>query len=180
MEPFRHSNNLSFMRIRTIFLTATAALVLPLLTAQAQPRIGNLGFGLILGEPTGLTLKGSLGGGNAWDAALGASWFGRLRIHGDYLWSANVFNSSKAGMYFGVGGAIGFGRGGGVLYRGRGGEWYYANDDNGVAIGARGVVGLNFLPSQQVELFMELAPIIGLIPNTGVGWDGAVGVRYYP
>lgn len=169
------------MRIRTILLTTVAALMLPLLMAQAQPKIGSLGFGLILGEPTGLTLKGSLGGDNSWDAGLGASWFGRLRIHGDYLWSANVFNSSKAGMYFGVGGAIGFGRGGGVLYRGRGGEWYYRNDDEGVALGARGVVGLNFMPfSSPVELFMELAPIIGLIPNTGVGWDGAAGIRYYP
>lgn len=169
------------MRIRTILLTAIAVLVLPLLAAQAQPKIGSLGFGLILGEPSGLTLKGSLGGGNAWDAALGASWFGRLRIHGDYLWSANVFNSSKAGMYFGVGGAIGFGRGGGVLYRGRGGEWYYRNDDEGVALGARGVVGLNFMPfNAPVEFFMELAPIIGLIPTTGLGWDGAAGVRYYP
>lgn len=135
----------------------------------------------MFGEPTGLTLKGALGGNHYWDAGLGASWFGRIRIHGDYLWAANVFNSSKAGMYFGLGGAIGFGRGGGVLYRGRGGEWYYYANENAVAIGARVSAGVNFMPfTAPVEMYAELAPIIGLIPTTGLGWDSSIGIRYYP
>jgi hypothetical protein len=171
------------MHIRTAILIAALAvfsLCAPRSTS-AQPQPGSFGFGLILGEPTGLTLKGSIGSGNAWDAAIGSSWFGRTRIHGDYLWAANVFNSRKAGMYFGLGAAIGFGRGGGVLYKGKGGEWYYYADDNAVAVGVRGSLGLNFMPfSAPVEIFGELAPIFGITPVTGLGWDAAIGIRYYP
>jgi hypothetical protein len=171
------------MHIRLAILTAALAasiLCIPR-SAIAQPQPKGFGFGLILGEPTGLTLKGSLGGNNSWDAAIGASWFGRLRIHADYLWSANVFNSRTAGMYFGLGAALGFGRGRGILYRGKGNEWYYYEDDNAVAIGVRGSAGLNFMPfSAPVEIFGELAPIIGLSPVTGLGWDAALGIRYYP
>lgn len=170
------------MSIRTLLLAALAALAFFIpLSSEAQPRPKDFGFGIMFGEPTGLSLKGALGGNNYWDAGLGASWFGRIRIHADYLWAANVFNSSKAGMYFGLGGAIGFGRGGGVLYRGGGGEWYYYESENAIAIGARASVGVNFMPfSAPVELFAELAPIIGLTPTTGLGWDSSIGVRYYP
>jgi len=169
------------MSIRSVLLAAAAFAFLPFQTSQAQPRPGNFGFGIQLGEPTGFTMKGSLGGNNSWDAGLGASWFGRLRIHGDYLWAANVFNSSRVGLYFGVGAAIGFGRGGGVLYRGQGGEWYYYEEENATAIAARVPVGVNFMPfSAPVEIFGELAPIIGLVPAAGLGWDSSIGIRYYP
>lgn len=147
----------------------------------AQPQPKSFGFGLILGDPTGLTLKGSLGGNNSWDAAIGSSWFGSIRIHGDYLWAADVFNSRKAGLYFGLGGVIGFGNGGGgVLYKGEKGRWYYSDEDR-IWLGVRGSAGVNFMPfSAPVEIFGEIAPIIGLTPVTGVGWDAALGIRYYP
>lgn len=147
----------------------------------AQPAIGDFGFGLILGEPTGLTLKGSIGRSNAWDLALGSSWFGRLRIHGDYLWNVNAFNSRKAGLYFGLGGALGFGRGKGVVIKGERGKWYYYDDEDAFALGVRGVAGVNGMPfSAPVELFLEVAPVIGLTPATGLGTDIAIGIRYYP
>jgi hypothetical protein len=147
----------------------------------AQPRVRGFGFGLILGEPTGITIKGALGTQNAWDGAVGSSFFGNLRLHGDYLWNVDAFSSSKAGLYFGLGAAIGFGRGKGVLVRGEKDQWYYYTDENAVALGLRGVAGINAMPfSAPVELFGELAPIIGLSPATGVGYDLAIGIRYYP
>lgn len=146
-----------------------------------QPDIGDFGFGLILGEPTGLTLKGALGGDNAWDLALGSSWFGSLRIHGDYLWNVDAFNSRKAGLYFGLGGALGFGRGKGVVFKGDKGKWYYYEDEEAMAFGIRGVAGVNGMPFKApVELFLEVAPLIGIAPATGVGTDLALGIRYYP
>ncbi|MCB0714342.1 MAG: hypothetical protein KDD67_18595 [Ignavibacteriae bacterium] len=147
----------------------------------SQPQIGDFGFGLILGEPTGLTLKGSAGRENAWDLALGSSWFGSLRIHGDYLWNVNAFSSRKAGLYFGLGAALGFGRGKGVVFKGKKGEWYYYEDEEAMAFGIRGVAGVNGMPFKApVELFLEVAPLIGITPATGVGTDLAVGIRYYP
>lgn len=157
------------------------ALIVPGMYAVAQPRIPGFGFGLILGEPTGLTLKGNLGGNNAWDLAIGTSWFGNLTVQGDYLWAADVFSSSKAGLYFGLGGVIGIGQGRGVIVKGKKGEWYYSESDHPSAFGVRGVAGLNAMPFQApVEFFFELAPVVGLTPSTGLGWQGAIGLRYYP
>lgn len=157
------------------------AFVVGTTTLHAQPKIGDIGFGLMLGEPTGITLKGGLSGNNAWDATIGTSWFGNLTIQADYLWNANVFNSNKAGLYFGLGGVIGIGRGNGIYIKGEKGKWYYYEDESATALGVRGVAGFNTIPfSSPVEFFIELDPVIGLTPATGFSFMGAVGVRYYP
>jgi len=157
------------------------ALLIPGLAAVAQPRIPGVGFGLILGEPTGITLKGTVGGTNAWDGAIGTSWFGNLTIQGDYLWAADVFSSSKVGLYFGLGGVVGIGQGKGVVVKEKKGEWYYREENSSSAFGVRGVAGINAMPFHSpVEFFFELAPVVGLTPTTGVGWQGAIGLRYYP
>ncbi len=142
---------------------------------EAQPDIGDFGFGIILGEPTGLTIKGDLGGSNAWDAAIGSGSFGSLRIHGDYLWNINAFKSREVGLYIGLGGVLGLGRGKGIFFK--------KDERKGeeTVFGVRGVFGLNAMPfSAPVELFVEVAPVIGLVGGTGVGTDVAIGVRYYP
>ncbi len=171
------------MRIRLSLLAALAAVILPLFPSSmtAQPKIPSFGFGASFGDPLAITLKGSAGGSNAWDAAIGRSWFAGTRIHGDYLWAANAFSSSKAGMYFGVGGIIGFGRGTGIIVKGKGGEWYYYEDEDATAFGVRVVGGLNFMPfTAPVELFVEVAPVYGLIPTNGFGTELSFGFRYYP
>ena len=156
-------------------------LLLPLLinlspsTASAQPDIGSFGFGLILGDPTGLTAKGSLGGSNAWDLAIGTGYLGNLRIHGDYLWNINAFSSNEVGLYLGLGAVLGSGKGRGFIVGGK------EVEDEGFRLGIRGVAGVNAMPfSAPVELFLEVAPIIALIPRTGTGTDLAIGIRYYP
>jgi hypothetical protein len=169
--------------MRSLLLSTTLAVILLLLPAAAgaQPRPKSFGFGLILGDPTGLSLKGSLSGNNAWDGAIGSSWFGSLQIHGDYLWGVDAFGSRKVGLYFGLGAVIGFGRGKGILIKGEKGKWYYYDDENATAFGARVVGGLNAMPfTAPVEFFLELAPLIGLTPATGVGLQIAAGIRYYP
>src|SRR4051812_22958852 len=69
------------MRIRTVVSALVAAILLPLLftPSVAQPRIRGFGFGIMLGDPLAITVKGSLGGTNSWDAAIGSSWFGSPR-----------------------------------------------------------------------------------------------------
>ena len=170
------------MKFRSCFLPlALVAILLSPLAATAQPSTGSFGFGLILGEPTGISLKGSLSRSNAWDAAIGSSWFGSLHIQADYLWGINAFSSSKVGMYFGLGGVLGFGRGKGVVFKGEQGKWYYYEDENATAIGARVVAGVNAMPfSAPLEVFLEVAPLIGLVPSFGVGTQVGLGLRYYP
>lgn len=167
--------------IRFILLCGIlSAIVIPA-ALQAQPKIGSFGFGLILGEPTGLTLKGSAGRANSWDLAVGSSWFGNLRVHGDYLWNVDAFSSNKVGLYFGLGAAVGIGRGKGVFIKGEKNRWYYYDDEDALALGIRGVAGLNAMPfSAPVEMFFEVAPLVGITPVTGLGTDVAIGIRYYP
>jgi len=159
-------------------MAAFAALILCMpQSTSAQPQPKGFGFGLILGEPTGLTLKGDLGGNNSWDAGIGSSWYGRISIHADYLWAANVFNSRKAGLYFGLGGVVGIGRGNSFVYKGA--KWYVDDDQTRIAV--RGSVGVNFMPfTAPVEIFGEIAPLISLTPVSGLGWYTAIGIRYYP
>lgn len=159
---------LSSLLLLFVFLVAPVVL-------EAQPDVGSFGFGIILGEPTGLTVKGDLGGNNAWDAAIGSGSFGSLRIHADYLWSINAFRSREVGLFIGLGGVLGLGRGKGVIFK--------KSERKGeeTAFGVRGVFGLNAMPfSAPVELFVEVAPVIGLVGGTGVSTDLAIGVRYYP
>jgi hypothetical protein len=172
--------NSSRITLGAIALLFVMAAILPC-SSTAQPQPKSFGFGLMLGEPAGLSLRGSLGGKNSWDGAIGTSWFGRLHVHADYLWAIDVFNSRKAGLYLGLGGVIGFGRGKGVVVKGKKGQWYYYEDEDATAIGVRVVGGINGMPfSAPVEFFLELAPIIGLVPTTGVGTGFSIGVRYYP
>ncbi len=161
--------------------TLALLLLLPLLVtlspspASAQPDIGSFGFGLILGDPTGLTAKGSIGGGNAWDLGVGTGYLGSFRVHGDYLWNINAFSSSEVGLYLGLGAVIGSGNGRGFIVRGK-----EVDDDDGFRLGLRGVAGINAMPfSAPVELFLEVAPIIAISPS-GTGTDVAIGIRYYP
>ncbi len=170
------------MRFQLCFVAVLAlSLLCGSARASAQPRLKSFGFGLILGDPTGLTLKGMLGSANAWDAAIGSSWFGNIQIHGDYLWNIDLFSSRKAGLYMGIGGALGLGRGNGVLVKGKKGNWYYYDDEHATALGVRGVAGLNFAPfNPPVEFFVELAPLFGLTPVTGTGLQVAAGIRYFP
>lgn len=166
---------MSTTRSLALLLLLSLLIILAPSPAPAQPNIGSFGFGLILGDPTGLTAKGDLGGSNAWDLAIGTGYLGNLRIHGDYLWNINAFSSSEVGLYLGLGAVLGSGKGRGFIVRGK------EVEDDGFRLGLRGVAGINAMPfSAPVEFFLEVAPIIALIPTTGTGTDLAIGIRYYP
>ena len=139
-------------------------------SARAQgPGGKSFGFGLILGEPLGGTVKIWTSPVNALVGDIGASYFGSPRLQVDYLWHFDPFHSRIVKMYAGPGLALGFNEGEGRF------------GGNGMAIGMRAIFGLNIVPTAvPLEIFVEAGPLIGIVPGFGAGFDGAVGVRFYP
>jgi hypothetical protein len=149
------------------------------LSAQG-PRGKSFGFGITLGDPLGATIKYWTSRENAFTAYLGTSYFGSFRIGGDYLWHFDAFNTPVVKLFAGPGLAVGFGHGHGFYYKEDHGHFYY-RDNNEIGVGARVIFGLNIIPKRSpVEIYLELGPMIGFIPETGVAMDAAVGIRFYP
>ena len=125
----------------------------------------GFGLGIIIGEPTGLSGKKwtsnrtAVDAGLAWSFARGSS----LHIHADYLW--HFFDALKAEeetipLYVGVGGRLKF--------------------DNNARFGIRIVGGVDFMVySVPLDVFLEVAPIMDLIPATELGLNGGLGVRFF-
>lgn len=122
----------------------------------------GLGVGLILGEPTGLSMKTWINASTAFDFA--AAWSLRsnhLYGHFDYLFhNYSITGNPSLPVFFGLGGFL------------------VAADDP--AMGGRLVGGLEyFFPEAPVDLFVELAPSVAIIPDTGFDLFGGIGMRYF-
>lgn len=148
-----------------VFLAAFLSISLTTITHAQQANRGT-GIGFMVGEPTGLSLKSWTGGNNAFDVGLAWSLSrDAVHLHADYLWhNFNIFNDIESGtlpLYYGIGGRV-------IL----------ADDD--AVIGARVPVGLNYLfDDSPIGLFLEIAPIFNLAPDTDFDVDGALGIRFY-
>lgn len=143
----------------------------------AQPaRRNDFGFGIKLGDPTGVTLKFWTNRENAFVVDVGASYFGSPRIGVDYLWHFDAFNSSVADLYAGMGGVIGIGEGKGFWYKGK-----FIRSGGDLGLGVRGVFGVDFVPrNTPLELFFEIGALIAFVPDFGSAADVALGIRFYP
>ncbi len=125
------------------------------------------GLGMILGEPTGVSFKHWVSNKTAIDAAMAWSFAGRgedLHIHADYLWHTPLKSSDPAirrtNFYIGVGGRMRF--------------------ENDVRFGARVPFGLvHFVKDAPLDIFVEIAPIMDLAPETEVSANGGIGLRYF-
>ena len=139
-------------------LVIVAFLFIP--DAQAQDEIG---IGFIIGEPTGLTAKKWFNDNNAIDAGIAWSFSkdASLYLHSDYLYH-RIYqtNEGRIPFYFGLGGRV-------VL-----------NDDTNMGIRFPVGVGKTFL-QHPIELFLEIVPVIELVPDSGFDLNGAIGARYY-
>jgi len=161
-------------------VAAIMCLGIQAVSAAGGPKGKEFGFGIIIGEPLGLTGKYWLNNENALVFNVGASYFGAPRIMVDYLWHMDVFHSKVVKLYAGPGASIGIGNeSSGFLYKKGRQYWYYRDDTFGASV--RCVVGLNIIPERTpIEIFAELGPNIGIVPGFGVALDGAVGIRFYP
>ncbi|MFH1956944.1 MAG: DUF3996 domain-containing protein [bacterium] len=138
---------------------------------------GELGLGIILGEPTGLSAKLWKTDTTAIDGAVAWSLSGRdaLLLHVDYLFhNFNLFNVEKGKLPF---------------YYGFGGRIKVEEDTtnkNGVTnngdtrVGIRVPVGISYIfADAPVDIFLEIVPVLDLAPDTDFDLDVGIGVRYF-
>ena len=127
---------------------------------------GDIGIGIILGEPTGLSFKMFTANERAIDIAL--AWALKknqyLRIHVDYLFNENKYLVRKFNLPL----SLNYGLGLKLIT----GTYFTA--------GIRFYGGVfHRFKSPDIELFLELVPSMVIIPATEFDMDGAVGFRFY-
>lgn len=124
----------------------------------------GLGLGVMIGEPTGLSAKMWTGEKTALDAGLAWSFVGHgyIRIHTDVLvhnFSIEV-TTGKLPVYIGLGAKL-------LL-------------SSELGMGIRVPLGIAYwFESAPIDIFLEVVPGLNLLPATGLGIDGAVGIRYF-
>ncbi len=155
---------MNFSKLRfVIFLAAGAAIAV---AARGQHNDG-FGAGVILGEPTGLTVKHWVSDITAFDAAAGWSFEGRtsLHLHANYLFHDFDMIPVEKGhlpVYAGLG----------ARFKGREGR-----SDR---LGVRVPVGLAYHVEEiPLEVFGEVVPILDLTPDSRFSLNAAIGVRYF-
>lgn len=149
-------------------------LLIALLLVQSAGAAQDIrGVGLILGSPTGLSAKWWGASLSAWDGALGwdVSGDGFFYVHADYLrhsremvrkMNLEEVASQNAGVllfYYGLGGRVEVG------------------DDS--RAGVRLPVGLEYLMADvPLGWFIEIVPLMDLLPQTKFRLKGGIGLRY--
>lgn len=125
----------------------------------------DFGIGFILGEPTGISFKKWTGRQTAVDGALAWSFVNEdsLHLHVDYLvhnFDLIEVDRVKLPVYFGLGVRL------------------KAEDKS--KFGFRIPVGISyFFEKAPLDIFVELAPLFDLVPETKFSISGGVGIRYY-
>lgn len=147
------------MKIKLFLFCGLIALSLP---ARAETPNG-LGLGIILGAPSGLSLKYMIDKIHAIDAAIGFN--SDFSVHTDFLWHGwRAFFQPKKGKL--------------AAFIGLGARFEDEEKDN--EFGIRGVLGMDYwFQKQPLELFIELVPVLQVSPNTEGDFEGGIGLRYY-
>lgn len=145
------------------------------------PQGKDLGLGIVLGDPTGLTLKGWLGSDNAISGHLAYDFDAEaLGLYVDYHFVFDAFNIRSSTidlpLYVGIGGKLFAWDDNCDEERNRG----RCNDDSDFALGVRIPVGLALLLKKApLEFFAELAVGLRVFPSTDGDIDAALGARFY-
>ncbi len=145
---------------------ALMLIILGCLAGLSFGQNGDIGLGIILGEPTGLSAKMWTGKTTAFDA--GAAWSfvssgTFFQIHGDFLFhNFDLFKveTGKMALYYGFGGRVKFA--------------------DLTIVSVRVPIGISYqFEKTAIELFLEVVPMLDLVPATEVGISGGAGFRYY-
>jgi hypothetical protein len=134
---------------------------LPFASAETEP----FGLGVLLGEPTGISAKARLDEVSAIDAAVAWSFVdeGSFYFHADYLYHFTDVLHAYPGdlpLYVGVGGKVSL------------------REDPLVGVRVPFGIAYEFDPAP-LDVFLEVAPGVGLFPETSLNIGGGIGIRYY-
>lgn len=117
----------------------------------------GLGLGIIIGEPSGLSVReGNVAGAAAW------SFVERLAyLHVDYLFgSPRLEERGDFDFYYGIGAQV----------RVNGADTAY---------GLRAPFGVSYTFAENpIELFAEVAPTLQVVPDSLVDVNGGIGLRF--
>jgi hypothetical protein len=143
----------------------------------------NFGAGIILGEPTGFTLKYFLDPKHAIDGGLAYSFGNFFEIYSDYLYHfRGAFGSqtrfvSELTPYVGGGLALFIG---GTPTTPNSNRLYFGTSSGSAGFGIRIPLGIEWKSTQiPLGVFVEFAPGIGFVPATFALFQGGIGARYY-
>ncbi|RYZ73576.1 MAG: DUF3996 domain-containing protein [Proteobacteria bacterium] len=152
--------------------------------ARARPseRNRNLGLGVVLGDPSGITAKLWTDQIHAIDAGLAFSLDDYFLVYSDYLWHfPNAIKSSEHFLnqlnpYIGVGGTLSFG------HENHSGKNHGNSDfrDHSAYLGVRIPLGIEWTPDgPPLGIFLEIVPQVTIIPGTHSSVGAGIGIRYF-
>lgn len=174
------------MKRLTFFLWIVALLGMSSVASATEVGRGrNFGLGVAFGSPTSIVAKYFVGGGNAFDFGIGFWRYGWRRcyrwgddrfcdydggafdlvsLNADYLWQDALVHGTGASLdwHIGAGGRVWLG-------------------DGDFAAAARMPVGLDltFRKPSFLEVFLEIAPALYIIPPIDLDLEAHLGVRFY-
>lgn len=147
---------------------------------------GHFGLGLQLGAPWAITGKYWLNQDHALQGYIGFFNHGFDVVGLDYVFQMKRVRLGRevdVGFHIGVGGVLGFGDGN--CFDGFGDNYCDFDDDddyydNDLAFGVRMPLAANmYFQSVPIEVYLELAPVIELIPDFAGDFMLGLGGRYY-
>jgi hypothetical protein len=147
-------------------LLVKSLLFLFLFSTVSFAQSNGFGLGIMVGEPTGISAKYWTTSSTAFDFGLGYSFErnSRMHLHADYLFHVKgLFNTTEnISLYYGPGARLRL-------------------VENGKSrLGARFDVGLVWIPrNSPIDVFLEIAPLLDIIPETDFSINGGIGVRYF-
>ena len=131
---------------------------------------GKLGIGVVLGAPTGFSVKYWQTQRVAFQGSIGGMYKGGLRIGSDLLIHEKALRNPDLPFYYGAGIFIGDAGIGGLDY------------SRGLfALGIRGAFGVDYLvPGHPFDVAIELGPALLLTPVVAMGFELTIAFRFYP
>ena len=149
-----------------LWIVVLVGLLMSMHSTPAHAQYRSLGIGGMFGSPTGISLKQWFSRKTAYDA--GVAWSlskdPGVHLHGDFLIHRSDFDGMEEGrsyVYYGVGGRI-----------------KAAQDDP--RAGVRIPIGFTFInPEEPIDTFIEIVPILDILPRTRFAMNVSVGGRFY-
>jgi hypothetical protein len=149
------------MKRKLLLAGATVFLAVTLSHAQEH----RLGAGVMIGEPTGPSVKYFLNEHSAIAGGIGWSFAGDndFHMHADYLWHNYEVLAGlvdRLPLYYGIGARVKF--------------------EEHARVGVRGPVGVSYrLENIPVDVFGEAGPVLDFTSGVRVGFTAAVGARFW-